>query len=410
MQILLIVASLAPCLVHANTPGNEANGFGSGFTAIAKDLQDLGHEDIDIERNISAEADTEATLNLEKLQVHDKLENMKVEDAHLKAALTRSKHSMAHVQKNYQQALSVIKNKYEAQIKAMLPRLETCGKQRDQLASELNVASAELYMAQEKLQEAREEVNATKKNWTNLVGDLAKTVDEDEQRIVALRANVSQNQNDTRRTLLAASSMNDEEQQLQQVVANATEKVQAAKDEAAHLSESIRQAQHEGVELTKKSVDLGSRTKQLLKRIKDQVHVEQTTKNVHEASKKASDVQKSDLQEMIASRKARITVTHAETDKAVKDLDDANDLLAKNKEVIARFENRTAAEKAHATAECNHEIAQVKEESGQRVAAMQVALDQARHAEEKIVEQNHQLKAQVEALKLQIAHSFVQFE
>jgi len=401
---------LASASAQPGASGNEVNGFGSGFTAIAKDLQELVHEDADINHNISTEADTAASLNLEKLRIHDRFKEMKAEDERLHSELRRSKRADQHVQQKYQHALAFIKNKYQGEIKAMLPRLEVCGKQRDKVASELNVASAELYMAQERLEGARELTNATKKNWTTLVSQLAHAVDEDEQRITALRANISENENDTRRTLLAISKISEERQHLQQVLSNASDRLSIAKNDATHLLKSISQEQHEGAELTKKSQALSNSTKQLLKRIKDQVHVEDTTKRISEASNNASNVQIQEMQETIAAHKAQIVVTQSRTSQATKHLEDATRLLAKDRDLIAFSQNRTEAEMAHATAQCNHELTQVQLEAGQRAAALQVALDEARQAEDKISEENHKLMKQVEALKQQIAHSLIQFD
>lgn len=411
MWSFFVVASLLLCLAcvsaESGTPGNEVNGFGSGFTAIAKDLNELAREGIDLKQNISVEADTERTLNLERQNVHDRLESMKREDERLHAKLQHSEKSTANMQHKYKHALAFIKNKYEANIKAILPRLQTCGKRRDELASELNVASAELYMAQERFQQAQAETNSTKKNWTNLVDGLARAVDEDEERIIALRGNMSKNEKETRRTLVGITDMLVEGQQLQQVLTSASGRLQTTRAEAAHLSESIHHEQLEGAELKKESDDLGERTHQLLKKIKDQVHAENSSKVIAEATSNASNVQKMHMQEIIAARKARIAVANDETEKAAKQLQAATQLLAKDRAVIAQFQNQTAIHAKTAKADCAHEFQKAREEAGHRTAALQVALDEARHAEDVISAENHELTKEAEALKQQIAHSMI---
>lgn len=265
-------------------------------------------------------------------------------------------------------------------------------------------------MAQEKLENAREETNATKRNWTSLVSQLAHAVDEDEKRIINLHEDMSKNENDTRRSVLGINDMSTENQRLEQVLANASDRLVAAKEEGTHLAESIRHEQQEGVELKKKSEELGNGAKQLLKRLKDQAHVEQSSRTVSEASINASNVQAKEIQELIEAHKAQIIVAHAETDKATKQLEDANKLLAKDHDLIEVSQNRTAEVQAHVTAQCDHELAQVQLEAGQRAAALQVALDEAKHTEDKISEENRELMKQVDALKQQIAHTFVQFD
>jgi chromosome segregation ATPase len=395
--------------IQFGAPGNEANGFGSGFTAIAEDLKQLGHEDLDLKRNISVEADNAAQLNLHKLRIRERLQEMEKEDEELHAEVNQSRRSIQVVEKKYEHALAVIKNKYEAEIKALLPRLHTCAKQRDQIASELNVASAELYMAQERLEEARLEVNSTKKNWTNLVAQLSDAVDADEQQIVELRANKSKIENDTHTANLVIRELKVEEKYLQEVLANASNQLESAKAEQEHLDAIIRDERRKGADLTKKSLEVTKHTKQLLQKIADRVHAEKSSNTISAAAKNASNVQKDQMKEFIAARKARIDVTHAETNEAKKQLQDATELLAKDRDLIARFQNQTVVVKADAKAECKSELAKVQDENGKRVAALRVALDQARHAEDEISKQNHQLMQEVEALKQQIASSLIQF-
>lgn len=404
------------CLVHASfqsvpSDNEDPMAFGSGFAAIANDLASLGKEDKDIRNKIATEEGDTESLEEQKQHIHQRFEHLKNFDSHLHQALRKSRRTAKKAEKKYQHALGIIKAKYEAQIKGLLPRLHVCSKQRDELASELNVASAELYMAQERLQEAYEQKNATKKNWTNLVGDLAHAVDADEQRSVELRESISNNENTTRSANFAIADLHIEEQHLQQVLANASSRLQSAKAQERRLDKKIEDAQRKGAEMTKQSSELSSKTNRLLKKIEDQVHIEHSSATIAAASKNASKVQKAHLQEIIMSYKAQIDATHVETAKATAQLQDVNELLAKDRALIEHFQHSTLPlVKSEEAAKCKHELAKVEEEDGQRVAALRVALDQSHHDEAELSEENRQLLKQVEALKQQIARSLIQFD
>jgi chromosome segregation ATPase len=428
---ILCIACLVRTSIQTGAPGNEANGGPiNGLAAIGNDLDQLGRKDLDldhIKRDISKNLQhmsnqrisvkltnkTRIPERLEKLKqkihltfesrVDDEMQELKEKEEYWQDALGRSKHSLEQAERKYQHALGFIKAKYESEIKGLLPRLHTCSQQRDKVASELDLTNARLYTARRKLQETHENENSTKKNMSNFANHLEDAVDADEQHLKQLLANVSNIKNDTRIATLKISELKVQQQDLQEALANDSSRLPIAEDEGKLLDAAIRDEERKDAKLAKQSLNVSSNQERLVKSIKDQLQEEHSSASIFDASKHSYDVQEAHMQDMLATRKARINKAHVETAKATEQLRAATDLLAKNKDVIAGFDDITARLNSEEEAQCKQELEKIEQEYKNRIAALTSAVGEAQHQQDETSNQNHQLVTQAEDLKRKIA-------